>query len=175
MTGVQTCALPISLNSKAAFDSPTVLNKLVTPPPPHTSRVASASSDTVCNEFDDASTILDESGSLGPFLDSMVAKSKEIEWLSRPNRYGNPGKTAHLIPTFDILHRIYRENIAVKVGNWDEVHGNVIDLLIESQRHQGKGERLDVMDYLYHEMFQGLCEHRAVVYGPFVFKLICHA
>ena len=32
-------------------------------------------------------------------------------------RYGNPGKTAHLIPTFDILHRIYRENIAVKVGS----------------------------------------------------------
>ena len=42
---------------------------------------------------------------------------------------------------------------AVKVGNWDEIHGNLIDLLIEPQRHQGKGERLDVMDYLYHEMF----------------------
>ena len=31
------------------------------------------------------------------------------------------------------------------------------------------------MDYVYHEMFQGICERRAAVYGPFIFKLICHA
>ena len=66
------------LNSKAALDSLTVLNKLVTPPP-NTSHVASAGSDTVSDEFDDASTLLDESGSLGPFLNAMVAKFKEIE------------------------------------------------------------------------------------------------
>ena len=74
-----------ALNSKAGLDSPTVLNKFVTPPPPHTSHVASASSDTVSDEFDDASTILDETGSLGPFLDTMVAKSKEIEIGEIPN------------------------------------------------------------------------------------------
>ena len=39
----------------------------------------SAESDTVSDEFDDASIVLDDSGSLGPFLDSLVAKSKEIE------------------------------------------------------------------------------------------------
>ena len=73
-----------ALNSKAALDSPTVLNKLVTPPP-HASHVASASSDTVSDEFDDASTILDKSSSSAPFLDTLVAKSKEIEFVEISN------------------------------------------------------------------------------------------
>ena len=50
-----------ALNSKAALDSPTVLNKLVTPPLPHTAHVVSAGSDTMSDEFDDAYTIVDES------------------------------------------------------------------------------------------------------------------
>ena len=33
---------------------------------------------TVSDEFDDASIVLDDSGSLGPFLDALVAKSNEI-------------------------------------------------------------------------------------------------
>ena len=87
-----------ALSSKAAFDSPTVMNKIVTPPP-HTSHVASAGSDTVSDEFDDAFAVLDESGSLCPFLNAMVAKSKKIESdgneaaiqynLLPPNRWAN--------------------------------------------------------------------------------------
>ena len=62
------------------------MNKLVTPPSHHhTSRTASTSSDTVSDEFDDASVVLDESGSLGPFLNAMVAKSKEIESIEVSN------------------------------------------------------------------------------------------
>ena len=33
---------------------------------------------TISDEFDDASTMLDDSSSLDPFLDALVAKSKEI-------------------------------------------------------------------------------------------------
>ena len=68
------------LCTKSTLDSPSVLSQLVTPPSHHhTSRVASTGSDTVYDEFDDASVVLDESGSLGLFLNAMVAKSKEIE------------------------------------------------------------------------------------------------
>src|SRR5664279_210884 len=69
-----------TLNTSIALDSASVLSKLVSPPShPHTSHAASFESDTVSDEFDDASTVLDETGSLGPFLDSRIAKAKEIE------------------------------------------------------------------------------------------------
>ena len=66
----------IDLYTKSTLDSPSILSQLVTPPSQHhTSRVVSAGSDTMSDEFDDASTVLDESGSLGPFMDTLVAKS----------------------------------------------------------------------------------------------------
>ena len=52
---------------------------------------------------------------------------------------GTPGKTAHLCQTYEILHRIYRETIAPRVGNWDEVHGYMIDMLKNSHELRGKG------------------------------------
>ena len=46
------------LCTKSTLDSPSVLSQLVTPPSHHhTSRVASASSDIVSDEFDDASAV----------------------------------------------------------------------------------------------------------------------
>ena len=36
---------------------------------------------TASDEFDDASAVLDDAGSLGPFLESLVTKSKEITML----------------------------------------------------------------------------------------------
>ena len=68
------------LCTKSTLDSPSVLSQLVTPPSHHhASRVAFAGSDTVSDEFDDASIMLDESSSLGSFLDAQITKSKEIE------------------------------------------------------------------------------------------------
>src|SRR5664279_1664603 len=70
-----------TLNTSIALDSPSVISKLVSPAShPHTSHAASVGSDTVSDEFDDASTVLDETGSLGPFLDSRIAKAKEVEF-----------------------------------------------------------------------------------------------
>ena len=72
-----------ALNSKATLDSPTVLSQLVTPPMNTRPTVDSllTESATASDEFDDASTMLDDSGSLGPFLESLVTKSKEITML----------------------------------------------------------------------------------------------
>ena len=61
----------IALNSAAALDSPSVLSKLVTPPQP-TRSITTAESEVT---YDDASTALDETGSLGPFVDASIAKS----------------------------------------------------------------------------------------------------
>ena len=66
-----------TLNTAVTLDSPSILNKLVTPS--HASRAITAEFDTMSDEFDDASTMLDNSGSLGSFLETQIAKAKEIE------------------------------------------------------------------------------------------------
>jgi hypothetical protein len=51
------------------------MSKLLTPPHAHTA--TSAESENACDNFDDASTVPDESGSLGPFLDATIARTKQ--------------------------------------------------------------------------------------------------
>src|SRR3954462_8533405 len=63
------------LNTSAALDSPSVISKLVTPPP-HTHAAHSATtseSETAFDTHDVTSTMLDASGALGPFLDATMA------------------------------------------------------------------------------------------------------
>ena len=63
---------------------------------------------------------------------NQLSSSKEcIAHITMEN--GTPGKTTHLVQPFEILHRIYRETLMPRVGNWDEVHGYMFDLLKTSQ------------------------------------------
>ena len=65
-------------HTSAALDSPSVISQLITPP--HVTRtIISTESKNTSDNFDDASTVLDESGSLGPFLDDTLAKFKQLE------------------------------------------------------------------------------------------------
>src|SRR3954451_21822548 len=66
-----------TLNTSPALDSPSVMSKLLTPP--HTHTATSTESETASDDFDDASTVLDKSGSLGPFLETTIARAKQIE------------------------------------------------------------------------------------------------
>src|SRR3954466_9202240 len=63
------------LNTSVALDSPSVISKLVTPPPhTHATHTATtAESETAFDAHDVTSTVLDASGSLGPFLDATMA------------------------------------------------------------------------------------------------------
>ncbi|KAK1602763.1 hypothetical protein QYE76_016830 [Lolium multiflorum] len=73
-----------TLSTSAALDSPSVISQLVSPP--QTSRVGtSAESENSSDNFDDASTVLDNAGSLGPFLDATIARSRQIEITETPN------------------------------------------------------------------------------------------
>jgi hypothetical protein len=65
-----------TLNTFVALDSPSVMSKLLTPP--HAHATTSAEFENATNSFDDASTMLDESGSLGSFLDATIARTKQI-------------------------------------------------------------------------------------------------
>jgi hypothetical protein len=65
-----------TLNTSVALDSPSVMSKLLTPPHPYATATTSAEFENTTDNLDDASTVLDESGSLGSFLDGTIARAK---------------------------------------------------------------------------------------------------
>src|SRR3954463_1711826 len=64
-----------TLSTSIALDSPSVMSKFLTPPGPDIRTTTSAESDSTSENFDDASTVLDDSGSLGPFLNAALARA----------------------------------------------------------------------------------------------------
>ena len=75
-----------TLNTSVSLDSPSVMSKLLTPPHIHVTRTeTSAESENTSDNFDDASSVLDESGSFGPLLDATIARSRQIENTKIPN------------------------------------------------------------------------------------------
>ncbi|KAK1607061.1 hypothetical protein QYE76_030734 [Lolium multiflorum] len=98
-------ALPeVQLEYLRALDSPSVISQLVSPP--QTSRVGiSAESENSSDNFDDASTVLDNTGSLGPFLDATIARSRQIENTETPNENLTPVNS----PEIDDLDEDYVE------------------------------------------------------------------
>ena len=61
------------LNTSATLDSPSVLSKFLTPPHTHATHTATTAESETSDTYDAASTVLDKSGSLGPFLDATMA------------------------------------------------------------------------------------------------------
>ncbi|KAK1666113.1 hypothetical protein QYE76_054272 [Lolium multiflorum] len=68
----------------AALDSLSVISQLVSPPQASSVGI-SAESENSSDNFDDASTVLDNTGSLGHFLDATIARSRQIENTETPN------------------------------------------------------------------------------------------
>ena len=58
------------------------------------------------------------------------------------------GSIKYLLPTWDIMNRVFRDTVAAKVGNFDQIHGYQVDLMVNTYVNKGKGIRLDVMDFL---------------------------
>ncbi|KAK1651343.1 hypothetical protein QYE76_069148 [Lolium multiflorum] len=88
--------------------------------------------------------------------DSSFAQTREVLEHLYIKGWGIPGKSADLLPTWDIMLRVYRETIGPKGGNVDELHLYEVDLMANSFAKKGTGEKLDVMDYIYHEMWSCL-------------------
>jgi hypothetical protein len=65
-----------TLNTSVPLDLPSVMSKLLSPSHAHATTFAKFENAT--DSFDDASTVLDESGSLGSFLDATIARAKQI-------------------------------------------------------------------------------------------------
>ncbi|KAK1642428.1 hypothetical protein QYE76_060233 [Lolium multiflorum] len=70
-------------STSAALDSPSVIDKLVSPP--HASHAGTSAESENSYNIDNASAVLDDSGSLGSFLDATIARSRQIENTETPN------------------------------------------------------------------------------------------
>ncbi|KAK1643669.1 hypothetical protein QYE76_061474 [Lolium multiflorum] len=72
-----------TLSTSAALDSPSVISQLVSPPQASLAGTSAESENSY--NFDDASAVLGDSGSLGSFLDATIARSRQIENTETPN------------------------------------------------------------------------------------------
>jgi hypothetical protein len=66
----------MTLNTSIALDSPSVMSELLTSSHAHATATTSAEFENATDNLDDASTVLDESGSLGSLLDATIARAK---------------------------------------------------------------------------------------------------
>jgi hypothetical protein len=74
--------------------------------------------------------------------------------------WANSGKTNDLFPAWDIMLQIFRETVNPKGTNFDEIHLYEVDLLYNAWKMQGKGIKMDVMDYIYNEMWSFTMEKK---------------
>ncbi|KAK1686238.1 hypothetical protein QYE76_047086 [Lolium multiflorum] len=72
-----------TLSTSAALDSPSVIDKLVSPP--HASHAGTSAESENSHNIDNISVVLDDSGSLGTFLDATFARSRQIENAETPD------------------------------------------------------------------------------------------
>ncbi|KAK1631438.1 hypothetical protein QYE76_005753 [Lolium multiflorum] len=72
-----------TLSTSAALDSPSVIDKLVSPP--HASNAGTSAESENSHNTDNISAVLDDSGSLGTFLDASIARSRQIENTETPD------------------------------------------------------------------------------------------
>ncbi|KAK1677643.1 hypothetical protein QYE76_038491 [Lolium multiflorum] len=84
--------------------------------------------------------------------DSSWAQTREVlENLYIPG-WGIPGKSADLLPTWDIMLRVYRETIGPKGGNLDEIHLYEVDLMANSFAKKGVTPQLLQPCLIVHSM-----------------------
>jgi hypothetical protein len=67
---------------------------------------------------------------------------------------------------------VYRQTIAVRVGNFDEIHSYVIDLMLQTHLRRDSCEKLDVMDCLWYQIYYCMVDRRSPAFAPYIMKLI---
>ncbi|KAK1682426.1 hypothetical protein QYE76_043274 [Lolium multiflorum] len=72
-----------TLSTSATLDSPSVISQLVSPPQASLAGTSAESENS--HNIDNVSAMLDDSGSLGSFLDATIARSRQIENAETPN------------------------------------------------------------------------------------------
>jgi hypothetical protein len=93
---------------------------------------------------------------------------------------GTVGFIQGLLPLYDQLVCIFRENIAPSGGNNDAIRTSLVDLLAFSHEcatstNPAEDFSLDVMDFIFYEIKDAIIQRNTVPYAPYIMLLIKHA
>ena len=89
------------------------------------------------------------------------------------------GKNRGFHPLYNILIRMFRENIAPQAGNLDDIRSALVNLMYHAHKTylagpDCQGYEIDVMDFIHCEIHQALLEQKNPIYAPYVMKLILY-
>ena len=89
------------------------------------------------------------------------------------------GQSTDIKTVYNTMLRMFRHTIAPQAGNIDQLRGGLVNLMAHShfvlcrgKNYTGDDVKVDVMDYIYHEMYSCIMDKKAPVYAPFIMKLI---
>jgi hypothetical protein len=89
---------------------------------------------------------------------------------------GVVGTTTGLLPLYDRLLRLFWDNISPSGGNRDAICGTLVDLLVlageYAEDEEEKDYTIDVMDYIFHEIFDAMVNRTTMPYAPYIQLLI---
>jgi hypothetical protein len=94
--------------------------------------------------------------------------------------YSSKGKISTikgLFPLYNILLRMFRENISPSRGNRDAIRAALVELMYLSHRcfmstDPNEDFKLDVMNYIFNEMHDAMVSKRTPPYAPYIMLLI---
>jgi hypothetical protein len=89
------------------------------------------------------------------------------------------GENSNLRPLYALLVRIFRENIDPSGGNNDAIRDVLIELLGHAHdcftcEDESMDFQIDVMDFIYNEIYNAMIGRNTLPYAPYVMALIKH-
>lgn len=74
----------------------------------------------------------------------------------------------------DIMHRILRNTLFPRIGNFDEVHGSLPEMLLLCEEAMTKESApLDISDVMFTKLWNCIIMRKVPIYGPYLFAYIC--
>ena len=77
-----------------------------------------------------------------------------------------------LIPFLDIMHRIFCNTLFPCIGNLDQVHSYLLDLLLLYIKEKGMASTLDISHIMWRELCSVVLDRKVPIYGPYLYKFI---
>ena len=73
----------------------------------------------------------------------------------------------------DIMHRILRNTPFPRIGNFDEVHGSLAEMLLLCEEAMSQETaQLDISDVMFTELWNCIIMRKVPIYGPYLFAYI---
>ena len=71
------------------------------------------------------------------------------------------------------MHRIFRNTLFPRIGNFDEVHGSLAEMLLLCEEAMTKEYAPpDISDVMFNELWNCIMNRKVPIYGPYLFAYI---